>query len=126
MNFLLIVAGIIFYFIAVAVLFGTDVLKAVPLDLTVSMCILTFALLVLGATLASIISSRVKTLRAAQTTSAILPMLLMYSNIAITLKAGVMSNRVFAVCAVGVLLFDVVLIVIASTTWRREEVMARM
>ncbi|MDB5059747.1 MAG: putative ABC-type transport system, permease component [Chloroflexi bacterium] len=103
---------------------GANMLQFLPLALAISMLALVPAVAVLGATVASLFSSRVRTYSAAQmaTNLAMLPVMAVLFGLAFQMRdwgSPALYIAVFIVFAI-----DALLLRLGSSTWRREEVMA--
>src|SRR5437667_13065 len=70
--------GILIYFAEIALLFGPDKLALLPIGLSILILLVIPALALLGATVASLISSRVTTFQSAQNYSSLLLMVLWF------------------------------------------------
>ena len=79
----------------------------------------------LGAAVASLVSSRVRTYQSAQMISG----LLLYPIMALLFGLAIQMQRwgpsLLAIAVVAIVALDALLIALSATTWRREEVMAR-
>jgi ABC-2 type transport system permease protein len=117
--------GIIVYFTEIALFFGVDKLGLFPIGLSIAVLVLIPAITLLGASLASLISSRVSTFQAAQNYTSIILIVFWFALAALLFLASSWGLWVFmlaVICLIGV---DVLLILIGAATWRREEVMAQ-
>jgi ABC-type Na+ efflux pump permease subunit len=113
------------YVTAIVVLVGVRALVAVPLELAGTMVALVPAIAILGAAIASVISSRVRTYQSAQmlTSLTLFPIMAILFGLATQMPRwgpGALAAGVGVV--VGL---DVLLILVGAATWKREEVMAR-
>ncbi|HLZ22876.1 MAG TPA: ABC transporter permease [Ktedonobacterales bacterium] len=113
------------FIIEIAVLAGPEWLRRIPLVLALSMVGLVPAVAVFGATVASLISSRVRTYNSAQQISSfvLVPVLFAFVFLGVNLQTWGAAGPLVAVLATAGV--DVALITIAARTWRREEVLAR-
>jgi ABC-type Na+ efflux pump permease subunit len=104
---------------------GADALQRVPLALACAMVALVPAVAVLGAAVASLISSRVRTYQSAQLLSglALYPIMAVLFGLALQMQAWRAGALVLAVGAIVAV--DALVVVLGAATWRREEVMAR-
>lgn len=114
------------YLAEVGLFVGADALRLLPVALALTMVALVPTYAILGAAVASLISSRVRTYQSAQTLSslALLPIM------------GVLFTGAFAMqrwgpwlllgAVVVMVVVDVALITVSAATWRREDVMARL
>ena len=123
--FLYTIVGIIIYLLEVALLFGTATLALMPLGLSLAVAAFIPALLIFGATIASIISSRVATFQSAQTYSSLVTTALWLIFGALVFVAGFFALWIFALGVLVAYILDGLLIVLAARTWQREEVMAK-
>jgi ABC-type Na+ efflux pump permease subunit len=112
------------YVVSIVVVLGSDRLRLVPLALALAMLALVPAAALFAATVASLISSRVRTYNAAQQLGglALLPFWGILFGLALKL-ADWGPWVLFAAVAV-LLVIDVVLVTLAAATWRREDVLA--
>ncbi|MFI5274843.1 MAG: ABC transporter permease, partial [Ktedonobacterales bacterium] len=109
----------------IAVLAGPQWLAHVPLALALSMVVLVPEVAIFGATVASLISSRVRTYNSAQqiTSFVLLPVTFAFVFLASNLQAwGPIGPLAAVLITAGV---DAALIIAGARTWRREEVLAR-
>lgn len=106
-------------------LFVSGAIGDLPLGLSVAMVALVPGFAVFGATVASLISSRVRTYNSAQQLAgfALLPVWAVVGGAAFAARDW--GAWVMATIVVGMLVLDTVLILLAAATWRREEVLAR-
>ncbi len=102
-----------------------DGLDRLPLGLSLAMLALVPAVAVFAATIASLISSRVRTYNSAQQLAgfALLPMWGLVGGLAFAARDW--GTWVMVAIVVGMIAIDAVLVVLAAVTWRREEVLAR-
>jgi ABC-type Na+ efflux pump permease subunit len=117
--------GILACFGEIALFFGPEKLRFLPLGLTVMILLLIPAVSFFAAGLASVISSRVHTFQAAQTYSSFILVFLWFGLIALLFLASTWGLWAFAAAVAAIYVVDVLLIVLSAVTWRREEVMAR-
>ncbi|HLZ10668.1 MAG TPA: hypothetical protein VKT80_18925 [Chloroflexota bacterium] len=113
------------YLAEIWLVLGARTLRLLPLALSIALMALVPANAVLGATVASLVSSRVRTYQTAQMLSglAVFPVSGILIGLAIQMQRW-SSAYLFVAVAVLVAL-DALLLVISAATWRREEVMAR-
>jgi len=114
----------IIYLVALAGILGPDRLRLLSLSLWFSTAMLVAPFTVLGAAVASFISSRVRTYNAAQmaTGLALLPIMGLLLGMGIALRDQSAGLRL--ACAAGLIALDLLVLRVAAYTWRREEVMA--
>lgn len=117
--------GILVYFLEIALLFGPDKLALLPVGLSVLIVLLIPGIVLFGASLASVISSRVRTFQAAQNFSSLILVVLWIGLFGLLFLQGILGLWAFAIAVVGVYMIAALFIVLSAITWRREEVMAR-
>jgi ABC-type Na+ efflux pump permease subunit len=113
------------YLVAVGFLLGGATLRLVPLALAAGMLALVPAEAVLGASIASLVSSRVRTYQSAQllTSLVLFPIMAALFGLASLLpREGL--GLLLAVVG-GLVVLDGLLLAFGAATWRREEVLAR-
>jgi ABC-type Na+ efflux pump permease subunit len=112
------------YLTEVALAVGPGRLLLLPAALTLAMIALVPAYAVLEATVASLISSRVRTFQAAQSLSslALLPIAAALFGLAYAIRQA--SPWLLLLTVVAIVALGAVLLVVSAATWRREEVMA--
>lgn len=123
--FLYTIAGIIIYLIEVVLLFGSATLALMPPALSLMVIAFIPALLIFGAIIASLISSRVATFQSAQTYSSLVTTALWLIFGALVFVAASFALWIFALGVLVAYILDGLLIVLAARTWQREEVMAK-
>jgi len=113
------------YLGGVALSAGADKLRLLPPALSLAMVAFVPIVAVLGAAVASVISSRVRTYNGAQvlTSLALLPIMGGLFGLAFAMRGWGPFALLAVVAALALL--DVALITLGAATWRREEVMAR-
>lgn len=113
------------YLTAIALSAGPDRLRLLPLPLALAMLLLVPSVAVLGATVASLVSSRARTYTGAQTVAslALAPIMGGLIGLAFLMRSWGPWWPFAAVAAVVVL--DALLIARGAATWRREEVLAK-
>ena len=119
------VIGILVYLAEIALLYGPDKLALLPVGLSLLILFVIPALALLGATVASLISSRVTTFQSAQNYSSLLLLVLWFVLFGLVFLVSIWGLWVFAAVVAAIFALDVLLIVVGANTWRREEVMAR-
>ncbi|MDQ2713779.1 MAG: hypothetical protein M3Z08_02605 [Chloroflexota bacterium] len=119
------VIGLLAYFAEIALLYGPDRLRLLPLGLLLLILLVIPALALLGAILASVISSRVATFQSAQNYSTLIVTVLWFVLFALVFLVAAWGLWLFAAVVVAIYGLDVLLIVLGANTWRREEFMAR-
>ena len=112
------------YLLDIALLMGPGTLRLLPVALSLAMVALVPTYAVLGAAIASLISSRVRTYQGAQTVSSLvlLPIMAVLFGLAFALRTQGVGLLLLAVVVMVAL--DAALILLSAARWRREEVMA--
>lgn len=113
------------FFIEVALLVGFDKLQLVPSTHALAMLALVPSVAILGAAIASLISSRVRTYNSAQTFASLLllpvmAVLFILAAVSEGWNPWLQFLAVFSVFAV-----DLIVLTLGAVTWRREEVLAQ-
>ena len=104
---------------------GQRVLAVVPLPVYALMLAMVPCYATLGAGIASLISSRVRTYSAAQTYAGLLLLPVLRGILALVIGLLRAPTWALALAVGGVALLDVVLVLVGAATWRREEVLAQ-
>ena len=117
--------SVVLYFVEISLFFGADKLQLLPVPLTIIIILLIPAVTLFGAALASIISSRVATFQSAQNYSSLITTVVWVVLFILIWTVNSLGLWAFAAAGVIVYALAVSLVIIAATTWRREEVMAR-
>ena len=117
--------AIVSYLIEIAILISPAKLTLLPPALALSMIALVPAVAIFAATIAAVISSRVRTYQAAQSIAGLLlvPIFLPFYFLAFVLQSWGPLAVLGGV--VVMLALDLVLVLIGAASWRREEVLAR-
>jgi ABC-type Na+ efflux pump permease subunit len=113
------------YLAEIALFVGAGKLHLLPLGLSLAMLALVPIYAVFGASVASLISSRVRTYQGAQTLAglALFPLMAVLFGVAFAMQHwGAWWLAVTVVTLVGI---DVLIVTLGAATWRREEVLAR-
>ncbi len=118
--------GIVVYFAEVGLFFGFDKLGMVPIVLAILIILLMPAIALLGAALASLISSRVTTFQAAQNYTSIVLTILWFGFFGLVFTVSSWGLWVFALAVALVYLCDILFIAFSAATWKREEAIARL
>lgn len=113
------------YLGALAATTGAGTLRLLPPGLSLAMVALVPAAALCAATLASLISSRVRTYNAAQQISGLVLLPLWGTLVSLALKLEDWGPWALLGAVVCLLLVDVALVLLGAATWRREEVLAR-
>ena len=113
------------YLTEIRLLVGAPTLGLVPLALALAMVALVPADALLGAVVASLVSSRVRTYQSAQmlTSLALVPIMAALFGLATRMQRWGPGGLVIVVGVIVAL--DVLLVLVSAATWQREEVMAR-
>lgn len=117
--------SILSYLAEIALVSGPDKLALLPLGLTVLVIVLIPAIALLGAGLASVISSRVGTYQSAQNYSSLILIVIWFGLFALLFLVGSLGLWVFGLAVVAIYALAVLLIWVSAATWRREEFMAK-
>ncbi len=118
------VVGDSVYLIGVAVVLGPARLGLIPLALAIAMLILVPAMTAFAATVASLISSRVRTFNAAQQLAGLVLMPVWGAMLAVAIKLPEWGNAALLAALIGLVLADGALLAVSAATWRREEVLS--
>jgi ABC-type Na+ efflux pump permease subunit len=114
------------YLTLTVLLTGAATLRHLPLALTIAMITLVPLVALLGATVASVISSRVRTYNGAQmaTSLAMLPVMALLFGLAFAMRSW--PHEALAATIAVIVAIDALLLRVGVGTWRREEVMASL
>ncbi len=112
------------YLVDIALLLGPGTLRLLPAALSLAMVVLVPTYAILGAAVASLISSRVRTYQGAQTVSSLvlLPVMAVLFGLAFALQKQ--GPGLLVLTVVAMIALDTALILLGAARWRREEVMA--
>jgi ABC-type Na+ efflux pump permease subunit len=113
------------YLAEIAIIIGPNTLRLLPLALSLAMLALVPGFALLGATVASLISSRVRTFNAAQQIGGLVLLPIMFGLFGLAFKLPDWGTLTLVFAVVGILLADIMLLAVSAVTWRREEVLAR-
>jgi ABC-type Na+ efflux pump permease subunit len=113
------------YALAIAAFLGPARLRLMPPGVALAMLLLTPLVALFGIAVASVISSRVRTLQEAQQYGSLLLMPLWLGLIGLTAKLQSWGTPALFAAVAGLAVLDVTLVALGAATWRREEVMAR-
>jgi ABC-type Na+ efflux pump permease subunit len=113
------------YLTGLVVTLGADKLRLLPPSLSLTMLALVPIVALFAATMASLVSSRVRTFNTAQQVSGLvlLPLWAVVFGVAVKLRTWGAWSLIALVLAL--LAIDIGLTIFAATTWRREEVLAK-
>lgn len=123
MGFVLLAEAV--YFASLAVVVGVDTLRLVPVGLSLLLLSLVPPVAIFAATIASLISSRVRTYSAAQQISGLALVPFWGSLFFLMTRLQDWGLPFLFLAIAGIVLADFALIALAASTWRREEVLAR-
>ncbi|HEY0757425.1 MAG TPA: hypothetical protein VGD98_25960 [Ktedonobacteraceae bacterium] len=118
--------GVVVYFGELVLFFHPQILSLVPVLLSVLIILLTVAFALFGAVVASVISSRVSTFQAAQTYGSLVTTVLWIGFFVLVFTAASWGLWIFSLAVAGIYALDILLLIFSATTWRREEVMAKL
>jgi ABC-type Na+ efflux pump permease subunit len=104
---------------------GADTLRQLPPALSLAMLALVPAVALFAATVASLISSRVRTFNTAQQIGSLVLLPLWGLLFSLGFKLGEWGPGALFAAVAGLLAADAALVALAAATWRREEVLAR-
>lgn len=123
----LVYAGLaeISYLTEVWLLVGGTMLGRLPLAVSLAMLALVPADAVLGAVVASLVSSRVRTYQSAQMLTSLALVPIMGALFGLAMQMQRWGSWSLAIAVGGIVVLDVLLVVVSAATWQREEVMAR-
>ena len=113
------------YLLAISLFLGASTLRLLPLALSVAMVALVPAEAVLGAAVASLVSSRVRTYQSAQLLASLAVLPIMVAFFGLVLRMERWGPLLLLLAVASLIVLDLLLVVIGAATWQREEVMAR-
>jgi ABC-type Na+ efflux pump permease subunit len=119
-------AAEIVYMVLALVIVGADTLRFIPAGLAVCALLLVLCTAVLGASVASLISSRARTYSGAQMGTSLAMFPIMGILFGITFALHEQAPAGVGIEVLCVVIIDALLLRIGATTWRREEVMATL
>jgi ABC-type Na+ efflux pump permease subunit len=106
-------------------LLGGTAIRALPLAFSVAMVALVPGNAVLGAAVASVVSSRVRTYQSAQMLTSLVMFPIMAALFALAAQMQRWGAWALLAGVLAIVVLDVFVVVLGAATWRREEVMAR-
>jgi len=112
------------YVLGIAMLLGPSRLLLLPAWLSITMLALLPGVACFAAIVASLISARVRTYNAAQQIGGLVLMPVWGVMLSLALKLEDWGPPALITAVTGLVLIDVLLTVVAATTWRREEVLS--
>jgi ABC-type Na+ efflux pump permease subunit len=113
------------YLVALVVVVGPGALRLIAPPLVLPMVVLVPATALFAATVASLISSRVRTYNAAQQIGGLALVPFWATVFPSAFQLLTWGPWALAIAALGLIALDVVLVLLAAATWRREEVLAQ-
>jgi ABC-2 type transport system permease protein len=113
------------YLGTMTVVVGPARLRLIPVALAIAMLALVPIVTTCAATVASLVSSRVRTFNAAQQISGLLTVPIWVLIIGLAVKLQDWGVPLLIATVVGLAALDIILVVISARTWRREEVLAQ-
>lgn len=114
------------YGTTLALVLGVDRLAALPLPLSLAMLCAVPPIAVLGAAVASLISSRVRTYNGAQMATSIAVLPIMGGLFGLAYQMQTWPPAPLAGMVVVLIILDSAIIRLSAATWRREEVLAHL
>jgi ABC-2 type transport system permease protein len=112
------------YLGSVALVLGPEALRRLPLGLALTMLALVPASALFAATVASLVSSRVRTFNTAQQITGLVLLPFWAALFGLTLGLRSWGGGALLAVVLGLLTLDAALVALAAATWRREEVLA--
>lgn len=113
------------YVASVAAVIGTGTLRHLPIGLSLTLLTLVPPVAIFAATVASLVSSRVRTYNAAQQIGGLALIPFWALVFGLTLRLSDLNGSALIAVVVGLVAVDAALIALAAATWRREEVLAK-
>jgi ABC-type Na+ efflux pump permease subunit len=113
------------YLVEIWLLLGAPALRLMPLALSCAMVALVPGNAVLGAAVASLVSSRVRTYQSAQMLSGLALFPIMGGLFGLAIQMQRWEPAYLVIVVAGLIALDLLLVVVSAATWKREEVMAR-
>jgi ABC-type Na+ efflux pump permease subunit len=113
------------YLIGLTVGYGPEQVGLLPLALSATLIVLVPATALFSATVASLVSSRVRTFNTAQQISGLVLTPLTGLLVAAVLLVQDAGSLGLGALVVALLVLDALLIIVGARTWRREEVLAQ-
>jgi ABC-type Na+ efflux pump permease subunit len=113
------------FIVEVRLFAGAHTLALVPWPVFAALFALVPCYAALGASIASLISSRVRTYSAAQTFSGLILLPVLGSIFAVVIRLLEEPAWMLGIAVAAIALIDIALILIGAGTWRREEVLAK-
>jgi ABC-type Na+ efflux pump permease subunit len=113
------------YLGTLTVVVGPARLRLIPAALAIAMLALVPIVTTCAATVASLVSSRVRTFNAAQQISGLLTVPIWVVIVGLAIKLQDWGTPALIATVAGLAVLDIILVVISARTWRREEVLAQ-
>jgi ABC-type Na+ efflux pump permease subunit len=113
------------YLVEISLIFGLPAWRLLPIPLSIALLALIPANAVLGAAVASLVSSRVGTYQSAQMIAGLAVVPFTGALFALAFQMQSWGPALLVGAVAGLFALDLVLIAISAATWRREEVMAK-
>ena len=113
------------YLMEIWLLLGASTLHRLPVALACAMLALVPADATLGATVASLVSSRVRTYQSAQLLSSLALYPIMAALFGLAIQMERWGPWVLVIAVGTIIALDILLIFVSAATWQREEVLAR-
>lgn len=117
--------AVVSFIVEVALLVGPDKLQLLPSAYALAMLGLVPSVAILGAAIASLISSRVRTYNSAQTFASLLLLPVMALLFVLAIVSQHWSPWLQLLAVAGVVALDLIILTLGAATWRREEVLAQ-
>lgn len=117
--------AVVSFLVEVAIIVGPDKLRLLPPTYALAMLALVPLVAILGAAIASLISSRVRTYNSAQTFASLLLLPVMALLFGLAFVSRSWNPWLQLLAMVGVFILDLVVLTLGAATWRREEVLAQ-
>lgn len=114
------------FLVEVALIVGPDKLRFLPPTYAVAMLALVPSVAILGAAIASLISSRVRTYNSAQTFASLLLLPVMALLFVLAIVSQSLNPWLQLLSVFGVFTIDLIILTLGAVTWRREEVLAQL
>ncbi|MBV9403355.1 MAG: hypothetical protein JO018_06465 [Candidatus Eremiobacteraeota bacterium] len=113
------------YLVGLRLVLGPAGLGMLPVGLSAAMLLLVPTVTCLAAVIGTLVSSRVRTYNAAQQVAGILMIPVWAGLFALAFRLDEWGNAGLIAAVGGVLVADVLLVIVAARTWRREEVLSQ-
>lgn len=114
------------YLVELATILGADRLRLMPASIVLIALLSVPTLALFNASLASIVSSRVRTFTAAQTIASFVSLPLLFGAVALTGAAVRWGALPLIAAILALIAIDGVIVAVGAATWRREEVLAKL